>query len=148
MLRSKYIDIIWPIDFLETPTTQSNMDIYTQKGIVPRYIVAEKITGMFAQPLIDQSGIATSFQKPLVVLDNACGTGVVSNLLNQILHYKTRKRWQLVCSDLTQEILEYTRQRIQGEGWLNAKAKLMDAQDTGLPNEIFTHVFVGFGEYG
>ncbi|PLB33453.1 gliotoxin thiomethyltransferase [Aspergillus candidus] len=120
------------------------MGVYTQKGIVPRYIVAEKITGLFAQPLIDQSGIATSFQKPLVVLDNACGTGIVSSFLNQKIHYKTRKRWKLVCSDLTQEILDYTRQRIRDEAWMNAKAKLVDAQDTGLPNEYFTHVFVGF----
>lgn len=132
--------------YRKRPPHKSRMGVYTQKGIVPRYIVAEKITGLFAQPLIDQSGIATSFQKPLVVLDNACGTGIVSSFLNQKIHYKTRKRWKLVCSDLTQEILDYTRQRIRDEAWMNAKAKLVDAQDTGLPNEYFTHVFVGFGE--
>lgn len=143
-----YTDIIEPTNFIEISTTHHRMDIYSQKGIVSRYIVAEKITGLFAQPLIDQSGIATSFQKPLVVLDNACGTGIVSSFLNRTLHYKARKRWKLVCSDLTQEILDYTKQRIRGEGWLNAKPKLADAQDTGLPNEYFTHVFVGFGEYG
>jgi hypothetical protein len=36
---------------------------------------------------------------------------------------------------------------MQAEGWNNAEAKIVNAQDTGLPSDHYTHVYTAFGEY-
>jgi ubiquinone/menaquinone biosynthesis C-methylase UbiE len=41
-------------------------------------------------------------------------------------------------------MVEYTKQRMQAEGWNNAEAKIVNAQDTGLPSDHYTHVYTAF----
>lgn len=89
--------------------------------------------------------MANPSQKPLVVLDNACGIGVVSSALNRTLDDEAKKTWKLTCGDLSEGMLEYTKQRLVDEGWVNAETKVVDALNTGLPDAHYTHVFVSFG---
>ncbi|KAL5337251.1 S-adenosyl-L-methionine-dependent methyltransferase [Aspergillus crustosus] len=102
------------------------------------------ITDLFAKSLIDLSGIASSSLEPLVVFDNACGTGSVSSILYQTLDRAQTRDWQLTCGDMAQAMLSYTEQRVKDEGWPNTTTKIVDAQNTGLASAHYTHVFTAF----
>lgn len=123
--------------------------IFNDDRFVRIYKTGEKVTGEFARSLIEQSGLVmdadTNPEKPLVVLDNACGSGIVSSLLHQQLDEKVKENWQLTCGDISEAMLEYTRGRLQSEGWRNTEVKIVDAQETGLPSAHYTHVITAFG---
>jgi SAM-dependent methyltransferase len=125
--------------------------LFESDSFVSQYKTGEKITGAFARTLIGQSGILTESKtksqpdRPLVVLDNACGTGVVSSILHHGLDEQVRKQWTLTCGDISEGMLKYTRARVEEEGWLNVEVKRVDAQETGLPSERFSYMFTAFG---
>ncbi|RAL16443.1 gliotoxin thiomethyltransferase [Aspergillus homomorphus CBS 101889] len=118
---------------------------YHTPEFLARYYIAEKLTGPFAGPLIKHSGIAErSHSGPRMIFDNACGLGIVSSTLNRMLDDTTKSRWSLTCGDLTETMIDSTRQRIDQEKWPNAEAKVVNAQSTGLPDESFTDIFAAF----
>jgi hypothetical protein len=125
---------------------QELMNLFLSKEFASGYKLAELVTGPFAQLLVDYSGVVQSTQRPLVILDNACGTGIISEALNRSLDSQTKGHWELTCGDISDSLVQYVNQRIQDEGWPRAKAQLVDAQDTKLPSSHFTHIFAAFGE--
>jgi ubiquinone/menaquinone biosynthesis C-methylase UbiE len=124
--------------------------LFEDDNMVKNYKIGEKVTGQFAQSLLEQSSMIEDAnatpEKPLVVLDNACGTGVVSSLLIQQLNEDVKKNWQLTCGDLSKSMLDFARRRLQREGCQNAIIKVVDAQDTGLPSAHYTHAITAFGK--
>lgn len=123
---------------------------YLTPAFVSRYHLAEKLTGAFVAPLVQHSGLLSSAsgtnKQPLVVFDNACGLGIVSSYLNSTLPEEVKRNWTLTCGDVTELMVEYTKLRSEREGWVNAEAKVVDAQCTGLPGDRYTHVVSAFGE--
>ncbi|GLA00178.1 hypothetical protein AnigIFM60653_008232 [Aspergillus niger] len=118
---------------------------YLTPEFVSRYHLAEKLTGVFVAPLVQHSGIlSTPSNKPLAVFDNACGLGIVSSYLNSTLPEDVKRHWTLTCGDITELMVEYTKLRIEREGWVNAEAKVVDSQCTGLPADKYTHVLTAF----
>ncbi|KAI2814888.1 hypothetical protein CBS115989_8185 [Aspergillus niger] len=118
---------------------------YLTPAFVSRYHLAEKLTGVFVAPLVQHSGIlSTPSNKPMAVFDNACGLGIVSSYLNSTLPEDVKRHWTLTCGDITELMVEYTKLRIEREGWVNAEAKVVDAQCTGLPADKYTHVLTAF----
>ncbi|GKZ26592.1 hypothetical protein AbraIFM66951_002779 [Aspergillus brasiliensis] len=131
-------------------TPKISASSYITPAYVSRYHLAEKITGVFVAPLVQHSGILStpnndpSNNKPLAVFDNACGLGIVSSHLNSTLPEDVKRHWTLTCGDVTELMVEYTKVRSEREGWVNAEAKVVDAQCTGLPADRYTHVFSAF----
>jgi ubiquinone/menaquinone biosynthesis C-methylase UbiE len=129
---------------------QEWQSLFKEDKFVNNYKTGERVTGQFAQSLIDQSGLVTDAdanpEKSLVVFDNACGTGVVSSLLHQQLNEKVKRNMQLTCGDISEGMLAYTRSRLQREGWQNTEVKIVDAQETGLPSAHYTHAVTAFGK--
>ncbi|PWY84685.1 S-adenosyl-L-methionine-dependent methyltransferase [Aspergillus sclerotioniger CBS 115572] len=121
-----------------SPTT------YFTPTFVKRYYIAEKLTGVFVDPLIEQSGILNPSPHPRVILDNACGLGIVSSHLNRTLEEEVKKQWTLTCGDVTEMMVEHTKLRIEKEGWVGAEARVVDAQCTGLEGGKYTNVFTAF----
>jgi ubiquinone/menaquinone biosynthesis C-methylase UbiE len=123
---------------------------FKEDKFVNQYKTGEHITGQFAQLLIDQTGLVANSKanpdKPLVVLDNACGTGIVSSILQHELDDQTKSNLQLTCGDISQGMLDYVKHRIGQENWQNVEVKTVDAQASGLPSSHFTHVIASFGE--
>ncbi|KAL4778338.1 S-adenosyl-L-methionine-dependent methyltransferase [Aspergillus varians] len=117
--------------------------MFKTKALASRYRLVETLTGIFAPPLINQSGIA-SYPGRAVVLDNACGTGIISSTLNTTLSDQVKKDWELTCADFSPAMIDQAQQRAIDEGWQNAEAKLVDAQDTQLPSGYYTHIFTAF----
>jgi SAM-dependent methyltransferase len=132
---------------MSPPATQEWANLFKSKDFARSYRLAEQLTGLFADPLIDQSRI-TSCQpgNPPIVLDNACGTGIISSVLNGRLSDHVRQNWKLTCGDFSEGMVEYTKQRAIDEGWRNAEVKVVDAQETNLSSDHYTHVLASFGE--
>lgn len=102
---------------------------------------------LFAGELIERSGIAQSSQEPLVIFGNACRTGAVSSALHKTLEDDTTRNWQLTCGDISEAMVEATKQKMNEEGWWNVEVKVVDAQDTRLPSAHYTHIFSALSRY-
>ncbi|KAJ5575480.1 S-adenosyl-L-methionine-dependent methyltransferase [Penicillium sp. DV-2018c] len=122
-------------------------ELYSGKGILETYMIAEKITRYFTQDLIELSGLLESKLRPLRVLDLACGTGVVSEKLHEVLADQPQASWELVCGDISMELTGHVKRKIIEEGWSNSTARVMDAQNTELPAGGLTHVFAALAEW-
>ncbi|GFF60165.1 conserved hypothetical protein [Aspergillus udagawae] len=114
------------------------------KESTSQYELGSRISTLFAEELVKQSGIAQFSQKPLVIFDNACGTGAVSSALHRTLKDETTRSWQLTCGDISEAMVEATKQKMNKEGWRNAEVKVVDSQDTRLQSAQYTHIFSAF----
>lgn len=119
-------------------------ELYSGAGILETYMIAEKITRYYTQDLINLSGLDPA-ARPLTVLDLACGTGVVSDKLHEILDPQSANDWELTCGDISTELTGHVKLKIIEKGWDNSTAKVMDAQNTELPSGHYTHVFAALG---
>ncbi|PYI17704.1 UbiE/COQ5 family methyltransferase [Aspergillus violaceofuscus CBS 115571] len=119
---------------------------YQTPEFLANYYIAEKLTGPFATSVIEHARIAERARSgpPRAILDTACGLGIVSSTLNRTLDDESKRRWSLTCGDLSETMIEATRQRIEREKWPNADAKVVNAQSTGYPDERFTDIFAAF----
>ncbi|KAL4957160.1 S-adenosyl-L-methionine-dependent methyltransferase [Aspergillus filifer] len=125
--------------------TKDITPMFKSTDFVRRYKLAEQLTSLFSGPLITQSGLATSSSaKPLTILDNACGTGVVSSAIQKILCGQDKKEWKLASGDFSEAMIECTKERAREEKWVNSEVMLVDAMDTKLESEAFSHVLTGF----
>ncbi|CAG7968422.1 unnamed protein product [Penicillium olsonii] len=107
----------------------------------------EMVTHVFAEKLVEQSKVVSSNvdpNEPLVVLDNACGAGVVSSVLNQQLDPNAKKHLKLTCGDISPAVLKYTQSRMEEENWQTAETQIVDAQSPGLPSSFYDYVFTAF----
>jgi len=125
--------------------SQSYWKAASSKTVSDYKSLAERITGPLARRLIEQTGVLQAKQTPLVVLDNACGTGVVSHELFNLLDDSAKENLDLTCGDLSEGMVSSIQERITANGWKGAKSQIVDAQNTGLPSNNFTHVITSFG---
>ncbi|KAJ0417117.1 S-adenosyl-L-methionine-dependent methyltransferase [Aspergillus carlsbadensis] len=128
---------------MSSDAVKAMTSVFKTASFVKTYKLAEKVTGPFAEALIDYTGI-TSYPYPPVILDNACGTGIVSSMLNSKVNDQVRQGWELTAGDFSEAMVEYASNRGKEEGWLNTEARVVDAQDTKLPTGQYTHVFATF----
>ncbi|KAJ7126011.1 S-adenosyl-L-methionine-dependent methyltransferase [Mycena epipterygia] len=80
--------------------------------------------------------------KNALVLDNACGRGVVTSILFDAIGKTNDVR--VVCGDLENYMVQSTAERIKANGW-NAEAVVIDAQAVPFPDNHFTHNLMNFG---
>lgn len=111
----------------------------------PMVKFAEMITGPSARQLIRQAGISDVSKGPLIILDNACGTGITASLLHETLEDSAKETLELTCGDVSQEMLGVVKQKIIDHNWKGTIAQTIDAQSTGLPKDYFTHVITNMG---
>lgn len=102
-------------------------EMFKNPKMVQLYKIGEDFTKPFAETLIKQVGLTApkAGEPSLVVFDNACGTGVVSEAL-----YKRGYggRMELTCGDTSEPMVAYMGERIKEDGWQGATVKLIDAQ--------------------
>jgi tRNA1(Val) A37 N6-methylase TrmN6 len=85
----------------------------------------EEFTDIPAKALLAQSGLLASPSPNVVVLDNACGSGVITRLLFDTIGNDRGVR--VVCGDLEERMIQFVSERIKANAW-NAEAKIVDAQ--------------------
>jgi len=118
---------------------------FADKDVAKNYAAAERATGPAAQALIRQAGLVpddknTNFE----VLDNACGTGIVTSELYETFKGK-EDHLRLVCGDFSAQMVESVKERIKKMEGLNAEAKELNGQAMDVPSNHFTHVLTNFG---
>lgn len=79
-------------------------------------------------PLIVQMGISQNMQSPVKFLDLACGTGVASSEVQMRLPKAVREESSFIASDLSPDMVEIVKKRIEAEEWLNTETMVLDAQ--------------------
>jgi ubiquinone/menaquinone biosynthesis C-methylase UbiE len=101
---------------------------FADPKIAEIYKSAEKLTGQYAKLLLEQAGINSTREDALTILDDACGTGVVSSQLYELLGNSAKEKLELVCGDISAPMIQYTSDRIEKSGWKGARAQVFDAQ--------------------
>ena len=81
-----------------------------------------------ALPLVSQMGISSSTAEPVQVLDNCCGSGVVTQEIQAMLGKDVLDKSSFICGDNSAPLVGLVERRIEAEGWLNAEAKVLDAK--------------------
>ncbi|KAJ7193782.1 S-adenosyl-L-methionine-dependent methyltransferase [Mycena pura] len=105
----------------------------------------EEITGVPARAMLVQAGLLPAPPAGALVLDNACGGGVVAaQLFGAIGPGTTTSDLHVVCGDLEKYMVKSAAERIEKHGW-NAEAKVVDAQAMPFPDNHFTHTVMNFG---
>ncbi|KAJ7485087.1 S-adenosyl-L-methionine-dependent methyltransferase [Mycena galericulata] len=102
----------------------------------------EEITGVPAKAMLVLSGLLPTPPKNAVVLDNACGGGIVTALLFDAIGKSSDVH--VVCGDLEEYMVQSAGKRIELNGW-NAEATVVDAQAIPFPDNHFTHNLMNFG---
>ncbi|UKZ82577.1 hypothetical protein TrVFT333_010369 [Trichoderma virens FT-333] len=104
--------------------------------------VARGIMGAIVQPLISHMGFRNEVTEPVVLLDSACGSGVVTQEVQAVLSDEVLQRSSFTCADSSEGMVDVVKRRIVEEKWVNAEAKVLDAMNTGLPDNFFSHVAI------
>lgn len=91
------------------------------------YYQANDIMGPFADLLLQQASFPPSSDSRLVVLDNACGSGVVSSHILSLLSPNAKARLDLTCADISEAMITNMTRRIETSGWNNVHAVIADA---------------------
>lgn len=103
--------------------------LFADPKIARNFKAMEPTVSPFARALILQAfhQDVDNIRKPLTILDNACGTGIISEQLFDILGESTKKGMKLVCGDLSEVMVNYVKEKIEEKGWKNAEARVVDA---------------------
>ena len=102
---------------------------WKSSDIAQRYKAGEVITGPFGLHLVKQCGFdRADGSEKLVVLDNACGTGIVTLHLYGALSPAAKANIEVVCGDFAPGMVKSVQERIEANGWTGATAKIVDAQ--------------------
>lgn len=85
------------------------------------------VSGM-ARPLLQQMGLTGIATKdPVVVLDLACGSGVVTQELQKALPVEVLEKSRFVAGDSSEALVAIVEKTAEGEGWRNVEARVTDA---------------------
>ncbi|KIW13852.1 hypothetical protein PV08_06632 [Exophiala spinifera] len=128
-------------------TAEEVAALFNDEQFVKRYSSAEKMTGHFGKILVETVFGHVSDDEKLVVLDSACGPGIVSKHLMDRLGEQAKDNLELTCADYAEAMLKAVDRRIEAEGWKNAKTVHANAVDTKLPSEHYTHITMSFGPF-
>ena len=98
------------------------------------YKQSDQIMGPFADMLLQQSKFPppADSNSPLVVLDTACGSGVVSRHIMSLLSPEAKSRLDLTAADISEAMITHVAKRFDTEGWSKARAIKADAMVSSL----------------
>ena len=75
------------------------------------------------------------------ILDNACGTGVVTSAIKDVYPFA-----RILATDLAPGMIGIYNSKAEQGKWENVEARLLDSRDLkGLQDGVFSHVIMNFG---
>lgn len=86
------------------------------------------VIGHLAQPLVSQMGITRNVSRPLSVLDLACGTAIVTDLVQKRISPEVLAQSKFRAVDASEGMVSVANKRIELEGWVNVQTEVMDAK--------------------
>ncbi|KAJ7080078.1 S-adenosyl-L-methionine-dependent methyltransferase [Mycena crocata] len=90
----------------------------------------------------EMTGVSAKAMLNALVLDNACGAGVLTSLFFNAAGKTDDVR--VVCGDVEEYMVKCAADRIKTNGW-NAEAVVVDALAIPYPDNHFTHNLMNFG---
>lgn len=100
----------------------------------------KSISAPLAVKMLNQIILGANTNEPFNLLEHGCGMGVVAPLLNETVPRELMERSSVLCGDFSDLLVEVVRKRIKNEGWVQTRAEVVDAQNSGLLAGSFTHV--------
>ncbi|KAJ7021886.1 S-adenosyl-L-methionine-dependent methyltransferase [Mycena alexandri] len=100
------------------------------------------VMGVPAKAMLGQAGLLPTPPDNAVILDNACGAGLLTSILFKAIGNSGGVR--VVCGDIEEHLIKSTVEMIKENGW-NAEATIADAQALPFPDNSFTHNLMNFG---
>lgn len=128
--NSKTPDPVLPTSHGEPQYHQADLArLFADPKIARNFEAAEPTISPFARALILQTfrHDVENIGKPLVILDNACGTELISEQLLDIMGESAKEGMKLVCNDLSEGMVNYVKEKIEDKWWKNTEAKFVDA---------------------
>ncbi|KAM5345252.1 hypothetical protein ACJ41O_011114 [Fusarium nematophilum] len=107
--------------------------IYVSRRLMPKLIA----------PLIPQMGISEKTSAPLALFDSACGPGVFTAEVQKALAKDVLEKSTFLCADNADGMVNLAKRRVETEGWVNTEVQKLDAMNTGLAENSFTHLGMG-----
>lgn len=110
------------------------------------HAIGKLVSGPPARKLVEKALLVGSdLSSPFKIFDSAAGTGmVIESILEDSSIDLTGAT--LLAGDISAEMISSVQAKIdKDEKWKNVTAKVIDAQDTKLASNSFTHVFINFG---
>lgn len=102
--------------------------------------VSRNLLPLLGRPLVQQMGIGST---PVAMLDSACGTGVATDQAQALLREGgALDGSSFLAADSSEMLTGIVRKRVEEEGWVNTETRVLDAMDTRLPAESFSHVAI------
>lgn len=87
------------------------------------------------------SDLLPSITPSSYILDNACGTGIVTRLIKA-----THPSARIMCADLAPRVLEVLKEHVAENKWDGIETDVLDVRDLKtIKEETFTHVLTNFG---
>lgn len=128
-IRFVYKDRCLSWSFRQKTLSSLTIMDWQSPDIAKKYKAGETLSAPFALHLIRQAGLdKADGSEELVVLDNACGTGVVTLNIYEALSPAAKAKLEVVCGDFSPGMVKSVQERIEQNGWTGASAKLVDAQ--------------------
>lgn len=81
-----------------------------------------------ATPLVTRMGITERWNEPMQFLDLACGTGIVTDIVQKRVLSETLSQSKFRATDASEVMLGMTKKRVELEGWTNVETEVMDAK--------------------
>ncbi|KAJ0160263.1 Demethylmenaquinone methyltransferase [Colletotrichum tanaceti] len=128
----------------------NHTNVWTHPEVGRIYRNTEHVTAALVPPLLDACGLTeeaiASLKRPIEVLDMCCGAGVVSAQIQTILKrtgMANKGMVKLTCSDSSAGQMEYVKNRIQADGWVDSKVVKGDISCLPFESNSFDFVVVG-----
>ncbi|KAH7323135.1 S-adenosyl-L-methionine-dependent methyltransferase [Stachybotrys elegans] len=107
--------------------------------------IAKTFLSKLVAPLLPQVGVSESTQKPVHLLDLACGTGVVTQEIQLLLPKNVLEQSSFLSTDSSEGLVNLVKRRIEAEKWINTSAQVVNAMAIEAPDDTFTHTTVSLG---
>lgn len=91
--------------------------LYVSRHMMPKLIA----------PLPRQMGITDKTSTPVAFFDNACGSGVLTHEIQQILPKDVLEKSTFLSADNAEGMVNLSKKRVGLEGWVNIEVKKLDA---------------------
>lgn len=132
---------------MAAPKDDPMMKMFNDKDFTKMYAEgAEKFTRYYAAEVVQAAKVDQyPAGKELDVLDLACGTGIVSKELVDVLSDQQKSNLNLTCADFADSMLDFVGPRIKTFGIKSAEAVKTNANDLKSPSNSYTHIFLNFG---
>lgn len=100
-----------------------------EKGIMEEQMlyVSRHMMPKLIAPLPRQMGITNNTSTPVAFFDNACGSGVLTHEIQQILPKDVLEKSTFLSADNAEGMVNLSKKRVGLEGWVNIEVKKLDA---------------------